>query len=66
MADSDNNDLNIYISDQDNNIENELYTYLSEKRVDKKVSIYLLLNILRTNNPFIIIFLYLDTNLLID
>jgi hypothetical protein len=49
-----------------NNIENELYTYLSEKRVDKKVSIYLLLNILRTNNPFIINFLYLDTNLLID
>ena len=56
MVDSNNNDLNIYISDQDNNIENELYTYLSKKRVDKKVNIYLLLNILRTNNPFIINF----------
>ena len=66
MADSNNNDLNIYISDQDNNIENELYTYLSKKRVDKKVNIYLLLNILRTNNSFIINFLYLDANLLID
>jgi len=42
MADSDNDDLDIYIRDQEDNIEDELYIYLEEKRVDKKVSKYLL------------------------
>ena len=37
MADSDNKD-DIYISNQADTIEDELITYLEEKRVDKKVS----------------------------
>jgi hypothetical protein len=37
MADSDDED-NIYISNQADTIEDELITYLEEKRVDKKVS----------------------------
>jgi len=66
MADSEDNNLNIYINNQEDNIEDELYTYLYEIRVDKKVSITLLLNILRTTKDFLITFLYLDINLLID
>jgi hypothetical protein len=66
MADSEDNDLNIYINNQEDNIEDELYTYLHKIRANKKVSISLLLNILRTTKDFLIIFLYLDTNLYID
>ena len=66
MADSEDNNLNIYINNQEDNIEDELYTYLYEIRVDKKVSITLLFNILRTTKAFLIIFLYLNTNLFID
>ena len=66
MADSKDNNLSIYINNQEDNIEDELYTYLYEIRVDKKVSITLLLNILRTTKDFLITFLYLDINLLID
>ena len=39
IAESDNND-DIYISDKENIIEDELITYLEEKRVDKKVSLF--------------------------
>ena len=42
MADSDNDDLDIYIRDQEDNIEDKLYIYLKEKRVNKKVNKYLL------------------------
>jgi hypothetical protein len=42
MADSKDNDLDIYINNQEDNIEDELYTYLYEIRADKKVSITLL------------------------
>jgi SMC interacting uncharacterized protein involved in chromosome segregation len=56
MADSEDNDLNIYINNQEDNIEDELYTYLYEIRADKKVSITLLFNILRTTKAFLIIF----------
>jgi SMC interacting uncharacterized protein involved in chromosome segregation len=66
MADSEDDDLDIYINNQEDNIEDELYTYLHKIRADKKVSISLLLNILRTTKDFLIIFLYLDTNLYID
>jgi hypothetical protein len=38
MEDQDDDDLDIYINNQDNIIENELITYLKEKRADKKVS----------------------------
>jgi hypothetical protein len=66
MADSEDNNLDIYINNQEDNIEDELYTYLHKIRANKKVSISLLLNILRTTKDFLIIFLYLDTNLYID
>ena len=66
MADSKDNDLNIYINNQEDNIEDELYTYLHKIKADKKVSISFLLNILKTTKDFLIIFLYLDTNLYID
>jgi SMC interacting uncharacterized protein involved in chromosome segregation len=66
MADSKDDDLNIYINNQEDNIEDELYTYLYKIRADKKVSISFLLNILKTTKDFLIIFLYLDTNLYID
>ena len=56
MADSKDNDLNIYINNQEDNIEDELYTYLHEIRADKKVNITLLFNILRTIKAFLIIF----------
>jgi hypothetical protein len=38
MADSDEDDLNIYITNKSSHIEDELVTYLKEKREDKKVS----------------------------
>jgi hypothetical protein len=38
MADIDDDDLDIYINNQDDFIEDELDTYLSEKRADRKVS----------------------------
>ena len=38
IEDQDDNDLDIYINNQDNIIEDELITYLEEKRADKKVS----------------------------
>jgi hypothetical protein len=38
MADSDDDDLDIYINNQADIIEDELVTYLEEKRADKKVS----------------------------
>jgi SMC interacting uncharacterized protein involved in chromosome segregation len=66
MADSKDDDLDIYINNQEDNIEDELYTYLHKIRANKKVSISFLLNILKTTKDFLIIFLYLDTNLSID
>jgi hypothetical protein len=43
MNDLDEDELNIYINNQEDKIEDELITYLEEKRVDKKVyKIYLL------------------------
>jgi hypothetical protein len=42
MADSDSDNLDIYITNSFSKIENELITYLKEKRENKKVSkIYL-------------------------
>jgi hypothetical protein len=42
MADSDSADLDIYITNSSSKIDNELVTYLEEKRENKKVSkIYL-------------------------
>ena len=38
MADSDSNDLDIYITNSFSKIENKLITYLEEKRENKKVS----------------------------
>jgi SMC interacting uncharacterized protein involved in chromosome segregation len=66
MADSKDNNLSIYINNQEDNIEDELYTYLYKIKADKKVNITLLFNILRTTKAFLIIFLYLNTNLFID
>ena len=56
MAESNNNDLNIYINNKENRIEDELYTYLNKTKADKKVSKILLFNILRTTKAFLIIF----------
>ena len=56
MAESDNGDLNIYINNKENRIEDELYTYSNKTRADKKVSKILLFNILRTTKAFLIIF----------
>ena len=56
MAKSNNNDLNIYINNKENRIEDELYTYLNKTKVDKKVNKILLFNILRTTKAFLIIF----------
>ena len=56
MAESDNDDLNIYINNKENRIKDELYTYLNKTRADKKVSKILLFNILRTTKAFLIIF----------
>jgi hypothetical protein len=42
MADSDSDEDDIYVTNKSSNIEDELVTYLEEKREDKKVSrIYL-------------------------
>jgi hypothetical protein len=38
MADSDGDDLDIYVTNKSSNIEDELITYLEEKREDRKVS----------------------------
>ena len=38
MADSDKNDLDIYVTNTSFKIKDELITYLKEKRIDKKVS----------------------------
>jgi hypothetical protein len=38
MADSDKDRDDIYITNKSSNIENELVTYLEEKREDRKVS----------------------------
>ena len=38
MAESDNEDDDIYIKNQDNIIKDELITYLEERRINKKVS----------------------------
>ena len=38
MVDSDENEDNIYITNKSSNIENELVTYLEEKKKDKKVN----------------------------
>jgi hypothetical protein len=65
MAESDNDDLNIYINNKENRIEDELYTYLNKTRADKKVNKILLFNIL-TTKAFLIIFLYINTNLHLD
>ena len=39
IAESDNDDLDIYITSYSSNTEDKLVTYLKEKRVNKKVSI---------------------------
>jgi hypothetical protein len=49
MADSDDDD-DIYISNQRDTIDDELTTYLEEKRVDRKVS--LLITLLFLNNYY--------------
>jgi replicative DNA helicase len=56
LAESDDDD-NIYISDKENIIEDELITYLEEKRTDKKVSlffliIYIYITLLYSSNIF--------------
>jgi len=56
MAEFNNDDLDIYINNKENRIEDELYTYLNEIKADKKVSKILLFNILRTTKAFLIIF----------
>ena len=43
MADSDSDDLDIYITNSSSQIEDELIIYLKEKREDKKVSKYYLI-----------------------
>ena len=40
MADSDEDNLDIYVTNKSSNIEDELVTYLEEKREDRKVSIF--------------------------
>ena len=40
MADSDSNEDDIYVTNKSSNIEDELVTYLEEKREDRKVSIF--------------------------
>jgi hypothetical protein len=65
MEDIDEDDLDIYINNQEDIIEDELITYLAENRADRKVS-NLLKHYLRTNNPFFIINIYIYTNLLLD
>ena len=38
MPDTNNNNLDIYINNEEDKVEDELYTYLSERRANKKVS----------------------------
>jgi hypothetical protein len=38
MADSDSDEDDIYVTNKSSNIEDELVTYLEEKREDRKVS----------------------------
>ena len=38
MLDTNNNNLDIYINNKEDRVEDELYTYLSERRANKKVS----------------------------
>jgi hypothetical protein len=38
MPDTDDNDLDIYINNKEDKVKDELYTYLSKRRADKKVS----------------------------
>jgi hypothetical protein len=66
MAKSNNDDLNIYINNKEDRIKDELYTYLNKTRANKKVNKILLFNILRTIKAFLIIFLYINTNLHLD
>jgi hypothetical protein len=54
IAESNNDDLDIYINNKEDKIEDKLYTYLNKIRVDKKVSKNLLFNILRTTKAFLI------------
>jgi hypothetical protein len=56
MAESDNDDLDIYINNKENRLEDELYTYLNKTRADKNIGKILLFNILRTTKAFLIIF----------
>jgi hypothetical protein len=58
IAESNNDDLDIYINNKENKIEDKLYTYLNKIRVDKKVSKNLLFNILTTKAFLINFFIY--------
>jgi hypothetical protein len=51
-SDQDEDDLDIYINNKEDNIEDELINYLEEKRADKKVSHHL-----NSIKLFIIIFI---------
>jgi hypothetical protein len=57
MADSDSDDLDIYITNSSSNIEDELVTYLEEKREDRKVS-KIHLNYIKLLPYTLLIFLY--------
>ena len=39
MPDTNNNNLDIYINNKEDNIKDELYIYLKEKRVNKRISL---------------------------
>jgi hypothetical protein len=53
MPDIDDDNLDIYINNEDDFIEDELVTYLGEKRADKKVSQFTL----NFKNNYILFFL---------
>jgi flagellar motor switch protein FliG len=38
MPDTDDNDLDIYINNKKDKVKDKLYTYLSERRANKKVN----------------------------
>ena len=38
MPDTNNNNLDIYINNKEDKVKDELYTYLSKRRVNKKVN----------------------------
>jgi hypothetical protein len=38
MPDTDNNNLDIYINNKEDKVKDELYTYLSKRRANKKVN----------------------------